>query len=87
MAKAKSNRNKKKAAPPHPPDLVDESDSNGEDEVYTVEAIKAKRFDKLKNEYRYFIKWLGYGEADMTWEPAEVSLRSDPRNAIVCSQR
>ncbi|GAA5948164.1 hypothetical protein JCM3765_007137 [Sporobolomyces pararoseus] len=46
------------------------SSDEGEDEIYVVEAIVASRYDGLARQWRYQIKWQGYSDEEMTWEPA-----------------
>ncbi|GAA5843896.1 hypothetical protein JCM3766R1_005957 [Sporobolomyces carnicolor] len=46
------------------------SSDDGDDGVYVVEAIMASRYDHIKKEWRYLIKWQGYSSRDNTWEPA-----------------
>jgi hypothetical protein len=52
--------------PPPPPDL----DAEGE-EVFEVEAIIGKRYNKRRKRSEWHVKWRGYGPEQMTWEPVE----------------
>ena len=48
-----------------PPDLIE-----GQDEYEVEEITKAKQYGRWKK-WKYFIKWKGYPESDMTWEYIE----------------
>ncbi|BGP16391.1 hypothetical protein JCM10213v2_004393 [Rhodosporidiobolus nylandii] len=49
----------------------DSDDGVADEEEYTVEEIRASRWDDYSNGWRYLVKWEGYSENDKTWEPAE----------------
>ncbi|GAA5850356.1 hypothetical protein JCM8547_001844 [Rhodosporidiobolus lusitaniae] len=53
---------------PHGSDSSEEGEGEPE---YTVEEIRASRWDDYSNSCRYLVKWEGYGEDEKTWEPVE----------------
>lgn len=46
----------------------EEDEGDSEDEPYIVEKIVKKRFNGVKTQYEYLIKWLGYSSKENTWE-------------------
>ena len=44
--------------------------ANDADEHYVVERIMDHQYDAKTKDYRYLVKWKGYGAKDNTWERA-----------------
>ncbi|GAA6001319.1 hypothetical protein JCM10207_006606 [Rhodosporidiobolus poonsookiae] len=64
-------------APSHPIDDTPSSSSEESDTgnapdqgEFVVEEIRASRWDDYEKDFRYLVKWKGYGEDEKTWEPA-----------------
>ncbi|CAG0897688.1 unnamed protein product [Darwinula stevensoni] len=48
---------------------VKEKDSDLSDGEYKVEKIRSKRFNTRLGEWEYLLKWVGFSDAENTWEP------------------
>jgi hypothetical protein len=66
---------------PNPPSFADRPQpvlrpppaigGEGQDDEWNVESIVGHRFNKRKKRHEFCVKWLGYDEAEATWEPIE----------------
>lgn len=51
--------------------LFDNDDDDQEEDEYVVEAIRGWRYNSVKRQKEFNIKWKGYSETDNTWEPED----------------
>ena len=72
VKKAKSKSNDSKQISHYITDLHEDLTSTKNDnEVYEVETILAKRFNRLRKRLEYFIVWKNYKKSEGTWEGLE----------------